>query len=424
MGAHFERAMVLFQQSRHDQAAEELRQELAANPDHVLAHSYLALCLARREEFEEAQAEATAAIGLSPAVPFAHYALASILQDRNRHDEAAIAIREAIQLDPENAAFQGVLSGIRLGQRRWQEALDAADRGLTIDPESDLCANCRATALVKLGRNEEAGRTIEGVLVRDPESPVTHANQGWALLHRHDPDEALKHFQEALRLDPNQEWARQGLVTALKARHLVYGLLLRFFLFMGRIPGSARWGILIGLVVGVRALRAVAKNIPALSVIVEPVIVAYVVFVAMTWLADPLFNLVLLCNRYGRCALSREQLVSSTCVGIMVLLALGCLVQWAMTGNAEWEVSAFMAAFAVLPIVGVWHCQKGWPRACMAAYAIAALAAGAASIALALTSAPRSTGADLSYTLFLVYIFGCMLASWIVNILAPMRPRR
>src|SRR3712207_8570466 len=35
---------------------------------------------------------------------------------------------------------------------------------------------------------------------------------------------ALQSFQEALRLSPEQEWAREGLIQALKARHRVYKL--------------------------------------------------------------------------------------------------------------------------------------------------------------------------------------------------------
>ncbi|MDB5311521.1 MAG: tetratricopeptide repeat protein [Gemmataceae bacterium] len=45
---------------------------------------------------------------------------------------------------------------------------------------------------------------------------------GWALLHARQPAEALTHFREALRLDPTNEWARDGLIEALKARYWVY----------------------------------------------------------------------------------------------------------------------------------------------------------------------------------------------------------
>ncbi len=65
-------------------------------------------------------------------------------------------------------------------------------------------------ALVKLGRKAEAGADDRAALLRDPENALTHANQGWALLEQGDHGKALEHFREALRIDPEIEWARAG----------------------------------------------------------------------------------------------------------------------------------------------------------------------------------------------------------------------
>ena len=58
MNPNLERGLLLYQQSRHEQAETELRQALAAEPDHAYAHALLALCLAEREKFQEATSEA------------------------------------------------------------------------------------------------------------------------------------------------------------------------------------------------------------------------------------------------------------------------------------------------------------------------------------------------------------------------------
>ena len=110
----------------------------------------------------------------------------------------------------------------------------AAERGLAIDPEHNVCTNLRAMALVQLGRKDEAAETLGSALANDPENALTHANQGWALLHQGDHQRALEHFREALRIDPELEWAQAGIVEALKAQYLIYRLMLRFFLWMGR----------------------------------------------------------------------------------------------------------------------------------------------------------------------------------------------
>ena len=58
MNPNLQRALLLFQQSRHDLAEAELRQSLASEPQDAYAHALLALCLSKRESFQEATDEA------------------------------------------------------------------------------------------------------------------------------------------------------------------------------------------------------------------------------------------------------------------------------------------------------------------------------------------------------------------------------
>ena len=177
---------------------------------------------------------------------FCHYVRGRVLCRQDRLKEAEASAQEAIRQDPDDADYLGLLASIELGRRRWAAALEAADRGLALDPEHAQCTNLRAMALVQLGRKDEAEQTLGSALANDPENALTHANQGWALLHRGDHQKALEHFREALRIDPELDWARAGIVEALKARHLIYRLMLRFFLWMGRQARVAQWVIILG----------------------------------------------------------------------------------------------------------------------------------------------------------------------------------
>src|SRR5581483_9313344 len=224
------------------------------NPGLAMAHSLLAICHVERERYDDATREAREAIVLDPELPYAHYVHALVLQRRRRNDEALRAAAEALALDPDNPHFHGLAAQIHLAERRWTRALEEADAGLRLDAGDVHCTNLRAAALVQLGRRAEAGATMEGALARDPDNAASHANQGWTLLHAGDPKKAMDHFRESLRLDPAGDWAKAGIVEALKARNVVYGLMLRYFLFMGRLSGGARWGLVVGGYVGNRFL--------------------------------------------------------------------------------------------------------------------------------------------------------------------------
>jgi tetratricopeptide (TPR) repeat protein len=341
----------------------------------------LSLCRTDQGAPIDATEAAQRAIGLAPDLDLGHYALARALIHRNRFAEAIPPIQEALRLDPYNAAYHGMLSQVHISQRRWADALAAAERGLEVDPENVLCNNLRAMALVGLGRKHEAGQTITASLARDPDDPLTHANQGWTLLEQRQPRQAMEHFREALRLDPNCQWARQGIVEAMKAHHFIYRVMLSYFLWMGKLDSRVQWAIIIGAFFLPRILGSIVKAAPALAPFYWPIFGAYLLFVLMTWIADPLFNLVLRLNRFGRLVLTREQVIASNLLGLGLLTAVGMAVAGIVIPWEEAIICGIYLVLVCLPLSAVFRCDEGWPRWVLAAVTVA-LAALAFSVLL------------------------------------------
>jgi Tfp pilus assembly protein PilF len=314
-----DKALLLLQRSRYDLAEQELRRVLAEDPEDAQAHALLAYSLAEQDKLQEAEDSARQAVQLAPDDPYCHYYMGVVKVQRDDLAGARRAVEEAIRLDPENSDYQGLRALIYLGAQRWQEALDAANEGLRHDPTHQNCLNHRAMALVKLNRSEEAQQTIGRALQENPENGQTHANLGWAYLHKGQHQKALEHFSEALRLDPNFDYARQGLVEALKARYLLYRWLLQFFLWMSTLPPRVRGGLIIGAYFLNKVLQAIARQNPEVAPFVVPIVGFYVIFVILTWIVEPMFNLLLQCNKYGRYALSKQQRWSSSIFGVLLL---------------------------------------------------------------------------------------------------------
>ena len=427
MSPHYDRALLLYQQSRYDLAEQELRQALADEPGDARAHALLALCLCDREDRAAAMREAEEAIHLGPDVSFTHYALAYILYHRDRLTEAEAAIEQALELAPWDADYYSLLASIRFDQRRWPAALEAAEQGLELDAEHGGCVNLRAMALVKLGRRAEAGAALGDALSRDPEDALTHANQGWTLLEQRQPDKALEHFREALRLDPNLEWAREGIVEALKARNWLYRQMLGYFLWMRRRSRRAQWGVLLGLLFAQRVLKSAVP--PALAPLGEVLFWCLIAFVFLTWTADPLFNLLLRLNRLGRLALSREQIWASNCVGGCLLLALVGLAGWAVSGDGRFSLTALTSACLVLPVAGTFECSAGWPRRLMALYTVLLAVLGFAAVGILVFGEhlPRNTlefALEAAKLLSGAFFLGAVASTWLVNLLQLGRLKR
>jgi tetratricopeptide (TPR) repeat protein len=415
MSIQIRRALMLIEQKRYELAERELGQALIENPDYALAHSLLANCLIEREAYDEATREAELGVHLAPNEALMHYTLANVLNQRNRLPEAERAINEAIRIDPHDADVFAMQSNIRMQRQQWAGALEAAEHGLAVDAEHVGCNNMRAMALVKLGRKAEAGATIDAALARNPDDAVSHANQGWTLLERNQPEKAMEHFREALRLDPNLQWARLGIVEALKARHLVYGLMLRYFLWMMKYSSRAQWGIVIGGYVGYQILGAITRSNPTLALIAVPLMIAYVLFAWMTWLASPFFNLLLRVNRFGRLALSDDERQSSNLVGGALLLAIVLVVMALVVDRAWLLFGGICSAMLMLPLSAIHRCERGWPRKAMIGYTALLAVVGA------MASHPFNVDLERRTELLGLFAVGIFVNSFVANYLIGAR---
>lgn len=410
-GGHIERARVLMEQERHELAEAELRRHIMAAPDDASAHAMLAMCLSEQRKHREAVEAAQRGVHLAPNFPYAHYALAWVYHDQERLAQAETAINEAIRLDPEEADYFAVLSSIKMQRRRWQEALEAAERGLYFNSEHVGCINLRAMALNQLGLADDAAIAIEGALGVEPENALSHANRGWQELHRGNYEEAMAHFREALRIDAELEWAREGVVEVLKARNPVYRIMLRYFLWSSRLSGRSMWFLIIGFFLLSRILRAGLKSQPGLAPIIWPLYGLYLGFVLMTWIARPLFDLLLRLDPVGRVVLSKKQVAASNGVGAAMLLAVVALIIGLLTGAPSFYLLAAGSGLMTMPIAGAFSADTPKARRVLPIYAVALGSLALLAFALSLYDF------DAALPFGLLFLLGFFAYGWVANAL-------
>jgi Tfp pilus assembly protein PilF len=411
-GGHIERARVLIEQDRFAPAESELRRHLLTEPDDAMAHAMLALALLGQNKHRQAIESARHAVHLAPTLPYAHYILAWVYNQQERLDEAETTIKEAIRLDPEEADYFAVLSSVKLQRRRWQEALEAAETGLYFDSEHVGCINLRAMALNQMGLTGDAAIAIEGALSVEPENALTHANRGWQEVHRGNYEQAMTHFREALRIDAELEWAREGVVEVLKARNPIYRLMLRYFLWSSRLSGRATWALIIGFYFFSRLIRATMKAKPELAPFLWPLYGLYLAFVLLTWIAGPLFDLLLRLDPVGRVALSRKQITASNWVGAALLLAGAGLVIGLLASSPSFYLLAAASGMMTLPIAGAFNAETPKARRVLPIYAIAL---GALAF---LTFALSFYDFELAIILGIISLIGFFIYTWVANALS------
>lgn len=408
--SNIQRGILLLQRRRPSEAEKEFRQALTANPQDGRAHSFLALALTAQNKQKEAIDEAQQGVGLAPYSGYSFHVLAMVLYHADRNKEALAAVEEALRIEPEDADYYEMQAKIYYDMEDWPRTLEAARQGLSVDPQHVDCANLEAMALVKLGRKGEASVAIETNLHRDPENAMTHATNGWARLHAGDHEAAFEHFREALRLNPNLEYARHGIVEAMKARNFLYRPILGYFLWMSRMNPRTRWMLILGLFFGVRFLNTMMRANPSLAPFIQPVIFLYLVFVFMSWIAIPLFNLVLRLDRYGRQVLSREETIASNWLGLCVFGGLGALLVGLLTRSGPMNMAGIGLFAMTLPVAGIFQAKARSGRIVLALYSAGLALVGAFAVLTAFSDMEMGMGIGG------LFIIGWALYTWFGNL--------
>lgn len=405
-----QKALLLFQQQRFKEAQKEFESLISINPLNGFSFSMLALCHLSLKNLDKAQEYATTAIGLSADNPYSYYVAAYVSFANEELEKAEEWIDSAIGLNPYEADYFALKANIFITRKEWKTAFEYANKGLAIDPENISCLNIRSSAQVKLNDKDGAYQTIKEALNYNPENSYTHANLGWGLLEKGDHENSLEHFKQALALDADNDWAKSGLVEALKAKYFLYRLFLKYAFWIGNMKEKAQWGIIIGFYIGSKVLRVIGSLYPELSFITMPLIILYSIFALTTWLIQPISDLFLRLNVYGRYALSEQQIECSNIIAVFLLISILSGVSYLLFPYDYFLMICLLGFSMCLPIAALYRNDKGskgWKV--IGAYSIALLFIGLLAIFL------NMSGGDFNNPFTSIYLLGFIIFQWVGN---------
>lgn len=325
MSPDFTRAQLLRERGRHEEAIATLLSHLAHHPEDPAA--FIELALNRCEipgQRGQALEDARVATGLIPESPYPLSLQSRILSELERHKEALPLAESAIALDAEFCHAWNSKCLALVGLSRWKEAEACARTSLSLDADDEAASNLLSLTLRLQNRLEESEDESKRRLALDPENAFSFANSGWAALQRGDIKGAESHFKESLRINPQMEYARDGLKQSYRARSAFFRIFLKWSFFLQRFSANNRLAIVIGLIIGFRVLRSLAASVHPLLVI--PVALAYFIFVFGSWLAAGLANFFLLRDPIARLSLDRGERLEGAAMGVFFFGGLVALV--------------------------------------------------------------------------------------------------
>jgi tetratricopeptide (TPR) repeat protein len=371
-----QRGQALLDIGRARDAETQFRQALAAEPGDAMLHALLALALLRQDRYEQARDASHSALAADPELVFAYATLAGAHAGLEQYADALGALRRGLELTPEVAGLHLQEASVLVALEQPADALLSVERARTIDPGDSDGAALHARVLYDLNRFDEADTAVHQALRLDPQNADAHRVQGLLALRRGGGRQAVHAHRTALRLDPTDDGAREGLSYAIKSRNPLYGLLLRFNLWLDSVPKAVRWGVILLPLILSRVLRPFEGQTWATVLLVVVVALAL-----LSWTLEPVMNCVLLLSR-DRHLLSRPARLATYAFLAFAGAAVACAAFSMVTGPQQLLALAFGLALWAMATGSAHHVRPRLrkPLVIAAAVAVAVAAVGVPAV--------------------------------------------
>ena len=343
-----QRVQLLLSQGRIDEADKQIRALLEDDPRSELGRYMMAYILFYKGNSRDSEKILLQLQSEDPENTGYLSLLAEINLKEEEYDEAEEKTDRLLEMDPDEVQFHNLKSRLKFAQRYYDGALQFTNSALTIEPENLEALNQKALLAGILGDKNVANNAVLEALEQNPEDPFTIANHGHQLLAEGKVKEALERLSEALRLNPTNNLARYAMQEALKSRFWPYKMFYKYIHFMGRLTAKGSWTVIIGAYVIYQIILRIGQSNTALAPFLMPVAYALLGFFLLSWVINPLMNLYLLTNTYGRLLLDSEEKKMAKLTGLSLVLAAICFCIWYFQGI---EIFAFAAIFFVAMMI-------------------------------------------------------------------------
>ncbi len=178
--------------------------------EQFLAYAGLGTLYADQQRYAESAASYEAALDIYPDEPSLYPPLADVYSAAEDEEAARAVLENGIGRFPDNVELRTSLGSLLMFSD--PEAAVAAQREVVdMYPEAPGYRVKLGTLLGLAGDEEAADRQIGRALRHDPLSAPLHADVGLAYQVSGREEEAIRHYERALELDPNLQRARESL---------------------------------------------------------------------------------------------------------------------------------------------------------------------------------------------------------------------
>jgi tetratricopeptide (TPR) repeat protein len=144
----------------YDDAINELKAAVDANPRLTFAHFYLGMAYSKKGDYEAAKAQFLKDIELEPDVVFNYDELGNVLFLMENDADAVKTYQKALKLEPKMLNPRLGLAKVYQRQEQYEKALTELAEAGKLDPNSSRIHYLRGQILLKIGHQEEGKKEL------------------------------------------------------------------------------------------------------------------------------------------------------------------------------------------------------------------------------------------------------------------------
>jgi Tfp pilus assembly protein PilF len=184
-----------------DAAEREWREALKSSPNSALLLNNLGLVSMRKKQYAEAKDNFERAMRLRPNYTDAHLNLGRLDEETGDISEAETQLKAAVALAPLSVQARNELGNLYLACGRWQEA-EAQFQASLASIASPAAYDAIGDINARLARPDRSEQAYRQALALDDFDSHAHFRLAGILESTGHPEEALKHYQAGLNVDP------------------------------------------------------------------------------------------------------------------------------------------------------------------------------------------------------------------------------
>jgi len=213
-----EKASVLFMLARYDEAIRAARIVGDSHPFEPRLHEVIGISLLAKGDVEGALTELRQEVEYTGGGFVTYSALGKACLDLGRYSEATGYLEQAFRLNPSSTQVAMQLADSYNKMEQYIRACDVLSRVLSVDPGNMPVRFKFANSLYRAGRYEDSLKQFRELSNFDPRNADVVLNMGTVYAAMDSTTLAVQMWEKALRLDPDNQLAKENLEEARKAK--------------------------------------------------------------------------------------------------------------------------------------------------------------------------------------------------------------